>query len=210
MFFLAAYGLYVRQEMGGPGGEEEGALEPLKFQPSAATPSKAMAIGQTLLALVVIFAASRVFVAQLEQLGPPLVRVALFDACERRVRASRPGSGWRWPATPVSQAWRRLRERPMSPMVQEKSIMRNGSLAASVLALFLSTPTRAAPNWAAVDQALGRPGTEQAGGVHRYGFPRSDLAVTLDGVSIKPALALGSWRRSSRWATKQWSWATSC
>jgi biotin operon repressor len=32
-----------------------------------------------------------------------------------------------------------------------------------------------------------------AGDVHRYGFPRSDLTVTLDGVTIKPALALGGW-----------------
>ena len=29
--------------------------------------------------------------------------------------------------------------------------------------------------------------------VHRYGFPRTDLTVTLDGVTIKPALALGGW-----------------
>jgi uncharacterized protein DUF1259 len=29
--------------------------------------------------------------------------------------------------------------------------------------------------------------------VHRYGFPRSDLSVNLDGVAIKPALALGGW-----------------
>jgi hypothetical protein len=29
--------------------------------------------------------------------------------------------------------------------------------------------------------------------VHRYGFPRGDLSVTLDGVTIKPALALGGW-----------------
>jgi hypothetical protein len=29
--------------------------------------------------------------------------------------------------------------------------------------------------------------------VHRYGFARSDLQVTLDGVTIKPALALGGW-----------------
>jgi len=28
---------------------------------------------------------------------------------------------------------------------------------------------------------------------HRYGIPRSDLQVTLDGVRIKPALALGGW-----------------
>ena len=32
-----------------------------------------------------------------------------------------------------------------------------------------------------------------SGDVHRYGFPRTDLQVTLDGVTIRPALALGSW-----------------
>ena len=30
-----------------------------------------------------------------------------------------------------------------------------------------------------------------AGNVHRYAFPHTDLSVTLDGVAIKPALALG-------------------
>ncbi len=69
----------------------------------------------------------------------------------------------------------------------------NKLLLAGALAAMLAAPASAAPNWTAVDQALGRPGTEQAGGVHRYGFPRSDLKVTLDGVAIKPALALGSW-----------------
>ena len=53
-------------------------------------------------------------------------------------------------------------------------------------------PARAA-DWAAIDAVLGRPGAVQAAGVHRYGFPRSDLHVTLDGVAIRPALALGSW-----------------
>ncbi len=40
-----------------------------------------------------------------------------------------------------------------------------------------------------------RPGPEStvSGDVHRYGFPRTDLSVTLDGVTIKPALALGGW-----------------
>ena len=32
-----------------------------------------------------------------------------------------------------------------------------------------------------------------SGDAHRYGFPRTDLNVTLDGVVIKPALALGGW-----------------
>jgi hypothetical protein len=48
-------------------------------------------------------------------------------------------------------------------------------------------------DWGKVDQALGKPGTSQPGGVHKYGLPRTDLKVTVDGVAIKPAFALGSW-----------------
>lgn len=44
-----------------------------------------------------------------------------------------------------------------------------------------------------VAQALGRSGTLMPGGVYRVGLARSDLKVTLDGVQIKPALALGSY-----------------
>jgi len=47
-------------------------------------------------------------------------------------------------------------------------------------------------DWKKVDEALGRTAAV-TGDVHRYGFPRSDLTVTLDGVAIKPALALGGW-----------------
>jgi uncharacterized protein DUF1259 len=47
-------------------------------------------------------------------------------------------------------------------------------------------------DWAKVDAALGRPASVQ-GDVHRYGFPRSDLHVTVDDVTLKPALALGGW-----------------
>ena len=53
--------------------------------------------------------------------------------------------------------------------------------------------TAADIDWSKVDQALGKPGTNQPGGVHKYGLPRSDLKVTVDGVAIKPTLALGSW-----------------
>ncbi|CAN5294780.1 sodium:calcium antiporter [soil metagenome] len=74
LLFLAAYALYVRQEMQGHAGDadEESELEPLKFQPRAETPGTAIAILQTLAALVVIFFASRLFVEQLEHLGPVL------------------------------------------------------------------------------------------------------------------------------------------
>ena len=64
-----------------------------------------------------------------------------------------------------------------------------GLAAAAALAL----PAQAASDWNAVGQALGKSGSVQAGGVYRVGLPRSDLKVTLDGVAIKPSLALGSW-----------------
>lgn len=47
-------------------------------------------------------------------------------------------------------------------------------------------------DWQQVDATLGRT-PAVSGDVHRYGFPRTDLSVTLDGVTIKPALALGGW-----------------
>lgn len=48
-------------------------------------------------------------------------------------------------------------------------------------------------DWSKIDQAIGKKGADLPGGVHKYGLPRSDLRVTVDGVTIKPALALGSW-----------------
>jgi hypothetical protein len=47
-------------------------------------------------------------------------------------------------------------------------------------------------DWKIVDEAVGRTAAV-SGDVHRYGFPRTDLQVTLDGVAIKPAFALGGW-----------------
>ncbi len=46
--------------------------------------------------------------------------------------------------------------------------------------------------WETVDAAIGRKAAV-SGDVHRYGFPRTDLNVSLDGVVLKPALALGGW-----------------
>src|SRR2546423_7208675 len=47
-------------------------------------------------------------------------------------------------------------------------------------------------DWQKVDTALGRSATV-GGDVHRYGFPRTDLQVTVDGVTIRPSFALGGW-----------------
>jgi len=46
--------------------------------------------------------------------------------------------------------------------------------------------------WEKVSRALGREGTLQ-GQTYRVGFPRNDLHVTVGAVSVRPALALGSW-----------------
>jgi len=59
--------------------------------------------------------------------------------------------------------------------------------------LLLPSSLYAQGEWDAVAKAIGRSGTEMPGGVYRVGIGRSDLSVTLDGVQIKPALALGSY-----------------
>src|SRR5207247_4746055 len=61
-------------------------------------------------------------------------------------------------------------------------------------ALGLSTAAFAADDdWAPVAQALGRSGAQLPGGIYRVGLGRSDLKVTLDEVTIRPTLALGSY-----------------
>jgi hypothetical protein len=67
------------------------------------------------------------------------------------------------------------------------------SVIAFILALaFLGEANASEIDWPKVEAALGKSASVQ-GEVHRYGIPRSDLQVTLDGVAIKPALALGGW-----------------
>jgi cation:H+ antiporter len=72
ILFLIAYALYVRQEVNDSSGDEEGALEPLTFAKKSASPSMAAVAAQTGVALGVIFIASRIFVTQLNTLGPVL------------------------------------------------------------------------------------------------------------------------------------------
>jgi Domain of Unknown Function (DUF1259) len=65
----------------------------------------------------------------------------------------------------------------------------------AVISLLSSTaPLRAAqPDWKAVEQALGKSGQLQDGDVFRVGMPRTDLSVTVKGVPVKAAFALGSY-----------------
>jgi hypothetical protein len=66
-------------------------------------------------------------------------------------------------------------------------------LASISLAVAVSMPAKAAQtDWFIVDTILTRTGTV-SGDVHRYGLPRSDLKVSLDGVALKPGFALGGW-----------------
>src|SRR5262249_33751144 len=75
---------------------------------------------------------------------------------------------------------------------EEKVIMRAAHVFAICgMALTFAANTHAQEiDWKKVDAVLGRTGAV-SGDVHRYGFPRSDLQVTLDGVTIRPARALG-------------------
>lgn len=53
-------------------------------------------------------------------------------------------------------------------------------------------------DWAAVAEALGRPG-KLSDGVYRVGFPRTDLTVRSMGVAVAPGLALGSYAAFARY-----------
>lgn len=63
-----------------------------------------------------------------------------------------------------------------------------------ILGCLAAAQTNSGSNdWKAVDQALGRSGQVQADGAYKFGLPRGDLKVMVDGVPVKPSLALGSW-----------------
>jgi len=72
MLFVIAYGVYVWDEMRRPDEAvaAEVELEPLKLRPGVREPSTAWAVFQTVMALVVIFVSSRLFVHQLDAIGP--------------------------------------------------------------------------------------------------------------------------------------------
>src|SRR5450759_4488890 len=76
---------------------------------------------------------------------------------------------------------------------------------ATAIALSLATNTASAPrraraarplppaDWTQVQHALGRTGTSNPGAARPFSFPRTDLQIVVAGVTLKPALALGSW-----------------
>jgi hypothetical protein len=65
--------------------------------------------------------------------------------------------------------------------------------ALSCVSFLCAMPLLAAEiDWKKVDGVMAKTPVV-TGNVHRYGIPRSDLKVMLDGVDIKPGLALGGW-----------------
>src|SRR6202048_2437073 len=66
-------------------------------------------------------------------------------------------------------------------------------LAFCALATVSSAANAQEIDWKKGDEAIGRSAAVVSGDVHRYAVPRTDLNVTLEGVIIRPALALGGW-----------------
>lgn len=75
--------------------------------------------------------------------------------------------------------------------LREKA-MKTAFATLAIAGLLSSGTALAEADWSRVDAAFGKKAVI-AGSVHKYGLPRSDLHVTLDGVTIKPGLALGGW-----------------
>jgi hypothetical protein len=71
-------------------------------------------------------------------------------------------------------------------------MMRAGTFVFAAALAALVAPAAAEPDWSKVDAIFRRAPMKSENAV-RYGFPRSDLNVVLDGVAIKPAFALGGW-----------------
>jgi hypothetical protein len=71
--------------------------------------------------------------------------------------------------------------------------MRFTAIFTSLLITAASPCIAAETDWSKVATALGKSGAVMPGDVYRVGMPRTDLHVMLDGVELKPTLALGSW-----------------
>lgn len=76
-------------------------------------------------------------------------------------------------------------------------LLRNAGFVATMLgvpaAAAFAQQLNPSSRWTTVEEALGRKGAMQAADVIKFSFPRSDLTVTVAGVTLKPALALGGW-----------------
>src|SRR2546425_7108932 len=87
----------------------------------------------------------------------------------------------------------------------EKGLQRAGSVMVVACLLILTWSSWAAaqqkasaPDWKAVEDAIGRSGQMQPEDVIKFGMPRKDLHVMAGNAAIKPGLALGSWAAFKR------------
>jgi len=81
---------------------------------------------------------------------------------------------------------------PAQPNGTVPSVKKRSEPAGSAKDAHAMTPQQTA-DATAITKGLGLPGQMLAGDVYRVGIPRTDLHVTLDGVTLAPALALGSY-----------------
>src|SRR5262249_32855042 len=73
-----------------------------------------------------------------------------------------------------------------------RTVVRAGIVTLALLASALTAAAGPA-DWSSVDAVFGTTGKDQPGEVRRYGWPRTDLHVQVNGVPVEPALALGGW-----------------
>src|SRR5438270_13389451 len=84
-------------------------------------------------------------------------------------------------------------------LLERRQALAVASFAGMLLVLLVGVllPNRAhsaqTPDWAQVEQALGRTGQLMPGDVFRIGMPRSDLQVAVEGVPVEAGFALGSY-----------------
>jgi Domain of Unknown Function (DUF1259) len=85
----------------------------------------------------------------------------------------------------------RIKSQPTNPILN----IAIAALAVGLLScgtLVMCQTATPASDWKQVEDAMGRPGQVQPGDVIRFGMPRKDLPVVLNGVEIKAGLARGS------------------
>lgn len=83
LIFIGLYAIYVWSQMKKRAGDSTVELEPLKFRPHQTDPNAIWAISQTVIALLITFAASDIFVHQIEHLAtglalPPAITALLL------------------------------------------------------------------------------------------------------------------------------------
>ncbi len=64
--------------------------------------------------------------------------------------------------------------------------VRFASLMLVLVAAIASAQSQTPAEWKTVEDAMGRSGQPQPDGTLKFGMPRKDLTVTLDGTQIKP------------------------